>query len=62
MIVVFSATATLAAIAGGIIVYGDPIGSDALEVVMRSTAFLAVVGAAALLPVVPGRATAAPPA
>jgi hypothetical protein len=58
VIVVFSATATLAAIAGGILVYGDPLGSDALEVVMRSTAFLAVVGAAALMPVVPGRQTA----
>ena len=58
VIVVFSATATLAAIAGGILVYGDPLGSDPLEVVMRSTAFLAVVGAAALMPVVPGRQTA----
>jgi hypothetical protein len=58
VIVVFSATATLAAIAGGILVYGDQLGSDALEVVMRSTAFLAVVGAAALMPVVPGRQTA----
>ncbi len=62
VIVVFSAAATLAAIAGGIIVFRDSIGSDPLEVVMRSTAFLAVVGAAALLPVVPQRAAAAHPA
>jgi hypothetical protein len=58
VIVVFSATATLAAIAGGILVFGDPLGSDPLEVVMRSTAVLAVVGAAALMPVVPGRQVA----
>jgi hypothetical protein len=60
VIVVFSAAATLAAIAGGIIVFRDPLGSDPLEVVTRSTAFLAVVGAAALLPVVPQRRVAAP--
>jgi multidrug transporter EmrE-like cation transporter len=60
VIVVFSAAATLAAIAGGIIVFRDPLGSDPLEVVMRSTAFLAVVGAAALLPVVPQGRVAAP--
>jgi hypothetical protein len=62
VIVVFSAAATLAAIAGGIIVFGDPLGSDPLEVVTRSSAFLAVVAAAALLPVVPaaGRMRAAP--
>jgi hypothetical protein len=53
VIVVFSATATLAAIAGGILVFGDPLGSDPLEVVTRSTAFLSVIAAAALLPMVP---------
>jgi len=55
VIVVFSAAATLAAIAGGILVFGDPLGSDPLEVVTRSSAFLAVIAAAALLPVVPGQ-------
>lgn len=59
VIVVFSAAATLAAIAGGIIVFGDTLGSDPLEVVTRSSAFLAVIAAAALLPVVPGAARAA---
>jgi hypothetical protein len=59
VIVAFSATATLAAIAGGILVFGDPLGSDALEVVTRSSAFLAVIAAAALLPM-PGRAEPAP--
>jgi hypothetical protein len=60
VIVVFSAAATLAAIAGGILVFGDPLGSDPLEVVTRSSAFLAVIAAAALLPVVPGRSVPAP--
>jgi hypothetical protein len=59
VIVVFSAAATLAAIAGGVLVFGDPLGSDPLEVVTRSSAFLAVIAAAALLPM-PGRAEPAP--
>jgi multidrug transporter EmrE-like cation transporter len=53
VIVAFSASATLAAITGGILVFGDPLGSDALAVAARSSAFLAVIGAAALLPMVP---------
>jgi hypothetical protein len=53
VIVAYSATATLAAIAGGILVYGDPLGSDPLTVVTRSTAFLAVIAAAAVLPMMP---------
>jgi hypothetical protein len=56
VIVAFSASATLAAITGGIIVFGDPLGSDALEVIARSSAFVAVIVAAALLPMVPERA------
>jgi multidrug transporter EmrE-like cation transporter len=59
VIVAFTASATLAAIAGGILVFGDPLGSDPLTVVTRSTAFLAVIGAAALLPVVPKQGLAA---
>jgi hypothetical protein len=58
VIVAFSAAATLGAIAGGIVVFGDPMGSDALDVVGRSLAFVAVIGAAALLPMVPSRALA----
>src|SRR3954471_8771969 len=46
-IVAFSASATLAAIAGGIVVFGDPMGSDASAVIGRALAFVAVVGAAA---------------
>ena len=60
VIVAFSAAATLAAIAGGIVVFGDPMGSDALAVIGRSLAFVAVVGAAALLPMVPREPVAAP--
>lgn len=56
VIVAFSASATLAAITGGIVVFGDPLGSDALDVIARSSAFVAVIVAAALLPMVPERA------
>jgi hypothetical protein len=56
VIVAFSASATLAAITGGVIVFGDPLGSDAVEVVARCLAFVAVILAAALLPLVPDRA------
>src|SRR3954452_16700573 len=59
VIVAFSAAATLSSIAGGIVVFGDPMGSDALAVIGRSLAFVAVVGAAALLPVMPREAVAA---
>jgi hypothetical protein len=61
VIVAFSAAATLAAISGGIVVFGDPMGSDALAVVGRSLAFVAVIGAAALLPMVPGAERVAAP-
>ena len=56
VIVAFSASATLAAITGGVLVFGDPLGSDALDVVARCLAFVAVIGAAALLPLVPQKA------
>jgi hypothetical protein len=59
VIVAFSAAATLGSIAGGIVVFGDPMGSDAFQVVGRSLAFVAVVGAAALLPMVPRQTVAA---
>jgi hypothetical protein len=56
VIVAFSSSATLAAITGGIVVFGDPLGSDALDVIARCLAFVAVIAAAALLPLVPERA------
>jgi hypothetical protein len=55
VIVAFSASATLAAITGGVVVFGDPLGSDALDVVARCLAFVAVIAAAALLPLAPER-------
>jgi hypothetical protein len=55
VIVGFSASATLAAITGGVVVFGDPLGSDAIAVVARCLAFVAVIAAAALLPLVPER-------
>ena len=58
VIVAFSAAATLGSIAGGIVVFGDPMGSDAIAVIGRSLAFVAVIGAAALLPMVPSKALA----
>ena len=60
VIVAFSASATMAAITGGILVFGDPLGSDPLSVVARSTAFVAVIAAAALLPMVPTGASQRP--
>jgi hypothetical protein len=62
VIVAFSASATLAAITGGILVFGDPLGSDALDVIARCLAFVAVIAAAALLPLVPERTAGGPAA
>ena len=59
VIVAFSASATLSAITGGVLVFGDPLGSDALDVVARCLAFVAVIGAAALRPLVPQKASEA---
>lgn len=56
VMVAFSASATLAAITGGVLVFGDPLGSDAIDVVARCLAFVAVIAAAALLPMAPQRA------
>ena len=60
VIVVFSAAATLAAIAGGILVFGDPLGSDPLAVIGRSLGLPGCDRAAALLPLVPPQPLAAP--
>ena len=37
-------------IAGGILVFGDPVGNDPLDVVARCLAFVAVIMAVALMP------------
>jgi multidrug transporter EmrE-like cation transporter len=59
VIVISSVAANCAAIAGGVLVYGDPIGSDALGVAARSAAFAAVIAAAALIPAAPQRSAQA---
>jgi hypothetical protein len=53
VIVVSSIAVNVAAITGGVLVFGDPVGSDALSVVARSAAFVAVIVAAALIPAAP---------
>jgi hypothetical protein len=50
VIALSTVTANCAAIAGGVVVFGDPIGSDPLAIVARSLAFVAVIAAAALMP------------
>jgi drug/metabolite transporter (DMT)-like permease len=50
VIALTSVAANVSAILGGIIVFGDPVGSDAIEVIARSAAFALLIGAAALMP------------
>jgi hypothetical protein len=50
VIALTSIAANSTAILGGVLVFGDPMGSGAVEVVARSLAFAAVVAAAALMP------------
>jgi hypothetical protein len=57
VIAVTSVAANVSAILGGILVFGDPLGSDALAIVARSAAFALVIVAAALTPA-PVRAAA----
>ena len=53
VIVVCSVAANVAAIVGGVLVFGDPMGSDTLAIAARSAAFAAVIVAAALIPAAP---------
>jgi hypothetical protein len=53
VIVVSSVAANAAAIVGGVLVFGDPMGNDALAIAARSAAFAAVIVAAALIPAAP---------
>ncbi len=50
VIAVTGATANIAGIAGGILVFGDPMAGSALGVVCQSIAFVLVVAASALMP------------
>jgi hypothetical protein len=52
----------LAAVTGGIIVFGDPVGSDPLAIIGRAAAFAAVIAAAALMPSPGASRTPAPSA
>ena len=60
VIVISSVAANAAAIVGGVLVFGDSMGSDALAVAARSAAFVAVIAAAALIPAAPQHARAQP--
>jgi drug/metabolite transporter (DMT)-like permease len=59
VIAVTAIAGNASAIPAGIVVFGDPLGSDALTVVVRVVAFLLVVAAAALIPA-PTRAAGEP--
>jgi drug/metabolite transporter (DMT)-like permease len=48
--VVASVASNVAAIVGGVLVFGDPVGSSAFAVAARGAAFAAVITAAALVP------------
>jgi drug/metabolite transporter (DMT)-like permease len=50
VIAVTSVAANLSAILGGILVFGDPMGGDAFEIVARGMAFAMVLVATALMP------------
>jgi drug/metabolite transporter (DMT)-like permease len=50
VIAVTAIAGNASAIPAGIIVFGDPVGSQAFEIVIRMIAFLLVIGAAALIP------------
>ncbi|MEA2421470.1 MAG: hypothetical protein QOF55_569 [Thermoleophilaceae bacterium] len=61
VITLTAAAANVSAIGGGIIVFGDPLASDPLGLVLQTAAFLMVIVAAALTPA-PLRAASAAPA
>jgi hypothetical protein len=50
VIAVTSVAANMSAICAGIVVFGDPLGDDALEVAARVLAFSMVLAGAALMP------------
>jgi hypothetical protein len=58
VITLSSVSANLASVAGGIAVFGDPMGGDPLAIAARSIAFAAVIAAVVVLPA-PGHAVSA---
>ncbi len=61
VIAITSVAANLSAIPSGILVFGEPVGSGAVGIIIRLLAFCLVIAGAALVPA-PLRATADPPA
>ncbi|HEV2769699.1 MAG TPA: hypothetical protein VGV40_05890, partial [Solirubrobacteraceae bacterium] len=61
VIAITGTAANIAAIAGGIVVFGDPLPSDAPGIVLQALAFVLVIVASALIPA-PVRAGGAAPA
>jgi hypothetical protein len=59
VITLSSVTANLVSVAGGIAVFGDPMGTDPLAIAARSVAFAAVIAAAIVLPAPQGAAARA---
>lgn len=50
VIALSSISANVAAVLGGVIVFGDPIGDDFVGISLRAIAFISVIAAAALIP------------
>jgi hypothetical protein len=50
VIAITSVAANCASVAGGILVFGDPVGNDPVAVVARCVAFVAVIAAVGLMP------------
>jgi hypothetical protein len=50
VIALTTVSANVVSVAGGILVFGDPVGADPLAVAVRAAAFAAVIAAAALMP------------
>jgi hypothetical protein len=50
VIAITGTAANISCIAGGIIVFGDPMPSDALGIAVQATAFVMVIVASALMP------------
>jgi len=50
VIAITSVAANCASVAGGILLFGDPVGNDPVDVVARCLAFVAVIVAVALMP------------
>jgi drug/metabolite transporter (DMT)-like permease len=61
VIAVTGTAANIAGVAGGIIVFGDPMPSDVLGIVLQAVAFVMVIAASALMPA-PLRSAGAAPA